>query len=31
MATHAVLKGAGVGDAAATPMAATITWLMKGS
>lgn len=30
MATHAVLKGAGVGDAIATPMAATITWLLKG-
>lgn len=29
LATHAVLKGAGVGDAAATPLAATITWLMK--
>ena len=30
LATHAVLKGAGVGDAQATPLAATITWLMKG-
>lgn len=29
ISTHAVLKGAGVGDESATPLAATITWLMK--
>lgn len=29
LATHAVLKGAGVGDAHATPLAATLTWLLK--
>jgi hypothetical protein len=29
LATHAVLKGAGVGDAYATPLAATLTWLLK--
>ena len=29
LATHAVLKGAGVGDAEATPLAATLTWLLK--
>lgn len=29
LATHAILKGAGVGDAEATPLAATITWLLK--
>lgn len=29
LSTHAVLKGAGVGDESATPMAATITWLLK--
>ncbi|XP_067141144.1 RUS family member 1 [Centruroides vittatus] len=29
LSTHAVLKGVGVGDETATPMAATITWLLK--
>ncbi|XP_035212181.1 RUS family member 1-like isoform X2 [Stegodyphus dumicola] len=27
--THAILKGAGVGDETASPLAATITWLIK--
>ena len=30
LATHAVLKGVGVGDSSASPVAATITWLLKG-
>lgn len=30
LATHAVLKGVGVGDATATPLAATVTWLLRG-
>ena len=30
LATHAVLKGAGVGDSSATALAATITWMLKG-
>ena len=29
LATRAVLSGMGVGDAEATPLAATITWLLK--
>ena len=29
LATRAVLGGMGVGDAEATPLAATITWLLK--
>ena len=29
LATAAVLGGLGVGDAAATPLAATITWILK--
>ncbi|XP_013405479.1 RUS1 family protein C16orf58 homolog [Lingula anatina] len=29
LATQAVLKGVGVGDESATPLAATITWLLK--
>ena len=29
LATAAVLGGLGVGDSAATPLAATITWIMK--
>ncbi|XP_065913604.1 RUS family member 1-like isoform X2 [Dysidea avara] len=29
LATHAVLKGVGVGDSSATAAAATITWLLK--
>lgn len=28
--THAILKGAGVGDENASVLAATITWLIKG-
>lgn len=31
LATHAVLKGVGVGDSSASPVAATITWLLKGT
>lgn len=30
LATMAILKGVGVGDSAATPLAATITWMLKG-
>lgn len=30
LATHAVLKGSGVGDEAASVASATITWLLKG-
>ena len=30
LATHAMLKGVGVGDETATATAATITWLLKG-
>ena len=30
LATHAMLKGAGVGDETATAAAATITWLLRG-
>ena len=26
----AILKGVGVGDSSATPLAATITWMLKG-
>ena len=29
LATAAVLGGLGVGDSAATPLAATVTWLLK--
>ena len=29
LATAAVLGGLGVGDSAATPLAATITWILK--
>ena len=29
LATAAVLEGVGVGDAAATPLAATLTWILK--
>jgi hypothetical protein len=29
LATHAVLKGAGVGDSAASAIAATVTWMLK--
>lgn len=31
LATLAVLKGVGVGDSTATPLAATITWMLKGA
>ena len=27
----AVLKGVGVGDSSATPLAATLTWMLKGT
>ena len=30
LATLAVLKGLGVGDDSATPLAAAITWLLRG-
>ena len=30
LATLAVLKGVGVGDSSATPLAAAITWMLKG-
>ena len=30
LATMAVLKGVGVGDSSATPLAATLTWMLKG-
>lgn len=30
LATMAVLKGVGVGDSTATPLAATLTWMLKG-
>lgn len=30
LATLAILKGVGVGDKEATPLAATITWMLKG-
>ena len=30
LATMAVLKGVGVGDSNATPLAATLTWMLKG-
>ena len=30
LATLAILKGVGVGDSSATPLAATITWMFKG-
>lgn len=30
LATMAILKGVGVGDSSATPLAATITWMLKG-
>nr|XP_006816815.1 PREDICTED: UPF0420 protein C16orf58-like [Saccoglossus kowalevskii] len=30
LATQAMLKGIGVGDESATPLAATITWILKG-
>lgn len=30
LATQAILKGVGVGDSSASPVAATITWLLKG-
>ena len=30
LATHAVLKGAGVGDSSASAIAATVTWMLKG-
>jgi hypothetical protein len=29
LTTKAVMQGVGVGDAAATPLAATITWIMR--
>lgn len=29
MTTHAIMKGVGVGDSAATALSATITWIMK--
>lgn len=29
LATEAILKGVGVGDQTATPLAATVTWLLK--
>nr|CAD7256883.1 unnamed protein product [Timema shepardi] len=29
LATQAIMKGVGVGDTAATPLAASITWIMK--
>ena len=31
LATMAVLKGVGVGDSTATPLAATLTWMLKGT
>ena len=31
LATLAILKGVGVGDSSATPLAATVTWMLKGS
>ena len=30
LAMQAVLKGVGVGDSSASPVAATVTWLLKG-
>jgi hypothetical protein len=30
LATQAMLKGVGVGDSSASPIAATITWILKG-
>jgi hypothetical protein len=30
LATHAVLKGVGVGDEKASAVAATVTWLLRG-
>ena len=30
LATLAILKGVGVGDSEATPLAATLTWMLKG-
>ena len=30
LSTLALLKGVGVGDSTATPLAATITWMVKG-
>ena len=30
LATLAILKGVGVGDSSATPLAATVTWMLKG-
>lgn len=29
LATEAVMKGVGVGDETATPLAAAVTWLLK--
>lgn len=29
LATHAMLKGVGVGDSSASPVAATLTWILK--
>lgn len=31
LATLAVLKGVGVGDSTATPLAATLTWMFRGA
>ena len=31
LATLAILKGVGVGDSSATPLAAALTWMLKGN
>ncbi len=31
LATLAILKGVGVGDSSATPLAAAVTWMLKGN
>ena len=31
LATLAILKGVGVGDSSATPLAAALTWMFKGT